>query len=505
MSDVNQNLFCQLISSNDDRVAIMLPQGRVISYAELDAMAARYANALQQYGLQKGDRLMAQTEKSHFAVALYLATLRLGAIYVPINTAYTAAEAGYFVCDATPKIFVCDPSRLEATRGFCAQTGSLVVSLSVEGDGGLDLDAARQSDEFETEFCAAEDLAAILYTSGTTGRSKGAMLSHGNLLSNAETLCKVWGYGEDDVLIHALPIFHTHGLFVALNVSFISKAKVILLQKFDSQLVLELMPAATVMMGVPTFYTRLLGEAKLNKAVCANMRLFVSGSAPLLAATHVQWREKTGHDILERYGMTETNMNTSNPLDGERRPGTVGMALPGTELRIAVESTSEVLPDGEIGMLQVKGENVFVGYWNMPEKTALEFTVDGFFITGDLGLIDDDGYVHIIGRDKDMVISGGYNIYPKEIETELDALDDIFESAVFGVADADFGEKVIAAIVLEEACQMNREVIDSHLAERLARFKRPAEIYVLENLPRNTMGKVQKNVLRQEFLTNSRT
>lgn len=504
MNDVNQNLFSHLVLPADDCVAIILPNGDCLTYAALEVMAARYANALQQYGLQKGDRLMAQTEKSHFAMVLYLATIRLGAIYVPINIAYTPAEASYFVSDATPKIFVCDSARLEAAHIFCEPTGALVVSLSVLGDGSLDIEAANQSDDFETVACAAEDLAAILYTSGTTGRSKGAMLSHANLLSNAQTLSEVWGYCADDVLIHALPIFHTHGLFVALNVSFLSKAKVVLLQKFDPQLILELMPTATVMMGVPTFYTRLLSEPALNKSVASNMRLFISGSAPLLAATHSQWHEKTGHHILERYGMTETNMNTSNPLDGERRSGTVGMPLPGTELRIAIAETNEPVPTGEIGMLQVRGKNVFVGYWNMPEKTATEFTSDGFFITGDLGLVDDDGYVHIIGRDKDMVISGGYNIYPKEIETELDALDDVFESAVFGVADADFGEKVIAAIVLEDACHLNRELVDSHLAERLARFKRPAEIYVLENLPRNTMGKVQKNVLRQEFLTNNR-
>ena len=502
MTDVNHNLYCQLISSDDERVAIALPQGAEFSYQQLDAMSARYANALQKHGLKKGDRLMAQTEKSLYTVALYLATIRLGAIYVPINTAYTAAEAGYFVEDATPKIFVCDPSHIEETNVFCASTNSLVISLSVDGGGSLDLEAQNQPDQFETELCASDDLAAILYTSGTTGRSKGAMLSHGNLLSNAETLCQIWGYTQDDVLIHALPIFHTHGLFVALNVSFLSRAKIILLQKFDCQLILSLMPSATAMMGVPTFYTRLLAEAGLNKSICAKMRLFVSGSAPLLAATHQQWRDITGHAILERYGMTETNMNTSNPLDGERRPGTVGMALPGTELRIAQGTTAELMPVGDIGMLQVRGPNVFVGYWNMPEKTAQEFTTDGFFITGDLARVDEDGYVHIVGRDKDLVISGGYNIYPKEIETELDAMDHIFESAVFGVADSDFGEKVIAAIVLEAAGDEKRASIDTHMATRLARFKRPSEIYFIENLPRNAMGKVQKNILRQEFLTN---
>ncbi|PCI85877.1 MAG: malonyl-CoA synthase [Hyphomicrobiales bacterium] len=505
MNEANHNLFCHLISPDESRTAISLPTGEEISYAELDAMSARYANALKNHGLQKGDRLMAQTEKSHHAVALYLATIRLGAIYVTINSAYTAAEAAYFVGDATPKIFVCDPSRIEETNIFCTPTNSLVVSLSPNGDGSLDLEALNQSENFKTELCTSQDLAAILYTSGTTGKSKGAMLTHGNLLSNAQTLYKVWGYAKDDVLIHALPIFHTHGLFVALNLSFLAKAKVILLTKFDSQLIIKLMPTATVLMGVPTFYTRLLNEAGLNQSICTNMRLFVSGSAPLLASTHQQWQQITGHAILERYGMTETNMNTSNPLNGERRPGTVGMALPGTELRIAVKTTTELMPTGEIGMLQVRGPNVFVGYWNMPEKTAAEFTSDGFFITGDLGLIDKDGYIHIIGRDKDMVISGGFNIYPKEIETELDAMQHILESAVFGVDDADFGEKVIAAIILEQGCEENRQAIDSHMTNRLARFKRPAEIYFIENLPRNTMGKVQKNILRQEFLTNSQS
>ena len=492
------NLFAHLVphAVEPDRTAVILPGGETVSYGKIDAMSARYAHALRALGVKTGDRVAAQTAKSLSAVVLYLAALRLGAIYLPLNTAYTAAETAYFLGDAEPAVFVCDAAAEDAARSLCRDGDTKVVTLA----GSLAALAAEQAESFDTVDVSESDLAAILYTSGTTGRSKGAMLSHGNLLSNVLALKTSWQYAPDDVLIHGLPIFHTHGLFVALNLTFLTKASVILQPKFDPDAIMQALPAATVLMGVPTFYTRLLGHADLTPAACAHMRLFISGSAPLRAETHDEWKQRTGHAILERYGMTETNMNTSNPYDGERRPGTVGFPLPGVEARVIDAQTNAPAEREQIGMIQVKGPNVFKGYWRMPEKTASEFTADGYFITGDLGMIDGDGYIHIIGRQKDLVITGGYNVYPKEIETEIDAIEGVAESAVFGIDDVDMGERVIAAVVLEDGASVDASQIEAHLAQRLARYKRPGDVVFLAELPRNTMGKVQKEKLRRSYV-----
>ncbi|MGH6859860.1 MAG: malonate--CoA ligase, partial [Phyllobacterium sp.] len=421
------------------------------------------------------------------------------AIYLPLNTAYTLAELDYFIGDAEPRLVVVAPKAAGGIAEIAAKHGALVETLDERGGGSL-LDLARdETADFIDASRTADDLAAILYTSGTTGRSKGAMLTHGNLLSNALTLRDHWRFTPEDRLIHALPIFHTHGLFVATNVVLVSGASMFLLAKFDPAEILALMPRSTVMMGVPTFYVRLLQNEKLDRGAVAGMRLFISGSAPLLAETHHRFLECTGHAILERYGMTETNMNTSNPHEGDRIAGTVGFPLPGITLRVADPETGRILGSDETGMLEVKGPNVFKGYWRMPEKTRSEFRDDGYFITGDLGKIDARGYVHIVGRGKDLVISGGYNIYPKEVENEIDLLPGIVESAVIGVAHPDFGEGVTAIVVRQSGSDLSEPAILEALRDRLARYKQPKQIIFVDDLPRNTMGKVQKNILRQQY------
>jgi malonyl-CoA/methylmalonyl-CoA synthetase len=430
---------------------------------------------------------------------LYLATLRAGAVYLPLNTAYTLAELDYFIGDAEPSLIICDPAVEKGVGDLAAKVGARVVTLDAKGQGALMEAAAREPGSFETIARKGDDLAAILYTSGTTGRSKGAMLTHDNLHSNAATLVDYWRFTKDDVLIHALPIYHTHGLFVATNVILFSGASMIFLPKFDPEKIMSLLSRATALMGVPTFYVRLLQHAGLNMEAVKNMRLFVSGSAPLLADTHREWSARTGHAILERYGMTETNMNTSNPYDGDRVPGAVGYPLPGVTVRIADPETGALLGADEIGMIEVKGPNVFKGYWRMPDKTAAEFKPDGFFITGDLGKIDAKGYVHIVGRGKDLIITGGFNVYPKEIESEIDALPGVFESAVIGVPHPDFGEGVTAVVVRTKAGAIDEKAIIAALQDRLAKFKQPKKVIFMDDLPRNTMGKVQKNVLRDQF------
>lgn len=481
----------------------LLPNGQVYTYGTALETSARLANALVELGVTKGDRVAVQVPKSIEAVLLYLACARLGAIFLPLNTAYTANEIDYFLDNATPKVFVCDPSKNADLRSLADAKNMRLETLGVLADnpenaGSLVEIAKRSATSFDNTKCTENDLAAILYTSGTTGRSKGAMLSHGNLLSNAVTLAKHWQFTSSDVLFHALPIFHTHGLFVAINVTLVAGSSVIFEPGFQIDRVIEKLPQATSMMGVPTFYTRLLGDDRFTKDLVAHMRLFVSGSAPLLAETHIQFEERTGQRILERYGMTETNMNTSNPYDGERRAGTVGFALPGVDVRIGVPETGQPLPDGEIGIIEVKGPNVFAGYWNMPEKTAEEFRQDGFFITGDLGKRDEDGYIHIVGRSKDLIISGGYNIYPKEIELLLDEQEAILESAVIGVPHPDFGEGVVA-VVVPQSDTFDASASLAELKSKLARFKQPKRLEIVKELPRNTMGKVQKNVLRDQF------
>jgi malonyl-CoA/methylmalonyl-CoA synthetase len=473
------------------------PEGRVISYGDLDAASARFAHALVAAGVQPGDRVAVQVEKSANMLVLYLACVRAGAVFLPLNNAYTIPELEYFFGDAEPALIICDPAKADAVAPVAGK--ARVMTMDAAGDGSLAESAATQNAAFADTGRGPDDLAAILYTSGTTGRSKGAMLSHDNLASNALTLVDYWRFTADDVLLHALPIFHTHGLFVATNVTLMAGSSMIFLPKFDPNQIMQLMPQATCMMGVPTFYVRLLDHPGLTKAATAHMRLFVSGSAPLLAETHREWSaEATGHAILERYGMTETNMNTSNPYDGDRIAGTVGFPLPGVQARVTDPETGHLLPLDEIGMIEVNGPNVFKGYWRNPEKTAAEFRADGFFITGDLGKIDPRGYVHILGRGKDLIITGGYNVYPKEIESEIDAMPGVVESAVIGVPHKDFGEGVTAVVVQAKGARLDAAAMQAALEQRFAKFKCPKRIIIVDDLPRNTMGKVQKNVLREQ-------
>jgi len=497
----NANLFAQLAASIGDasRIAIETEDGEHISYDELLARSGRLANVLARRGVEPGDRVAVQAEKSVAALVLYLATVRAGAAYLPLNTAYTTVELEYFIGDSEPSLVVCDPSKLAGVAAIAATVGAKVETLDADGAGSLTQAASVEACGFETVSRAPEDLAAILYTSGTTGRSKGAMLTHANLVSNAMTLKEAWHFGPDDVLIHALPIYHTHGLFVACNVTLFSGGAMIFLPEFDAGRIVSLMRRASVLMGVPTYYARLLQHPGLSPEATAGIRLFVSGSAPLLPETHREWQARTGHSILERYGMTETNMNTSNPYAGRRTPGTVGLPLPGVSVRITDPETGRPLAQGEIGMIEVKGPNVFKGYWRMAEKTAAEFRADGFFITGDLGKIDETGYVHIVGRRKDVIITGGLNVYPKEVETEIDAIAGVFESAVIGVAHEDFGEGVTAVIVAAPGAAIDEETVVGALKGRLAKYKQPKRVVFVDELPRNAMGKVQKSILRDRY------
>ena len=496
------NLFDLIVARAPhlDKLALETHDAGALTYGELFKRSAQAANALVALGVKPGDRVAVQIEKSTDAIVVSLACLRAGAVLLPLNTAYTFAELEYFLGDAEPALTLCRPDRLDAIREL-TRTLNLrsVESLGVNGDGTFATMIAAAPAEFATVALASDDLAAILYTSGTTGRSKGAMLTHENLSSNALALIGCWRFTSADRLIHALPVFHTHGLFVAVNVALLSGATMIFMQKFDPDAVIAALPEATAIMGVPTFYTRLLDHPGLGRDICANMRLFVSGSAPLLAETHAAWRDRTGFAILERYGMTETNMITSNPYDGERRPGSVGFALPGVSVRIADLESGAPVEAGEIGVIEVKGPNVFAGYWRMPEKTSQEFRADGYFITGDLAHVDDDGYIYIVGRAKDLVISGGFNVYPKEVETEIDAIEGVLESAVFGVPHADFGEAVTAVIVARPGATLSELAILSALGERLAKFKAPKQIVLVDSLPRNAMGKVQKAALREAY------
>ena len=505
MSPDPNHLFDGLLKNADpERAFAQMDDGRWYTYTHVMEVSARLANMLVERGLEPGDRVAAQVPKSIEALMLYLATVRAGGVFLPLNNAYTATEVEYFLDNAGPRIFVCDPARHAEFETLTAKLGIRLETMGVWTDpdtsAGSLLDAGVDaSPEFSNVERGPDDLAAILYTSGTTGRSKGAMLTHDNLLSNAIVLKDLWAFTRDDVLLHALPIFHTHGLFVATNTLMVAGGQMIFLPGFKVDQVIDCLPGATAMMGVPTFYTRLLDDVRFSRELTAHMRLFVSGSAPLLAETHVEFEDRTGHRILERYGMTETNMNTSNPYDGERRAGTVGFPLPGVDLRVCNPDTGETLGRDEIGVIEVKGPNVFAGYWQMPEKTREEFRDDGFFITGDLGKVDMNGYVHIVGRAKDLIISGGYNIYPKEIELLLDEQDGVLESAVIGVSHPDFGEGVVGVIVPSNGHIVSESAILTAIADKIARFKQPKRIYVVDELPRNTMGKVQKNILRDTY------
>jgi malonyl-CoA/methylmalonyl-CoA synthetase len=471
--------------------------GRHYSYGDLEAISGRFARLLRDCGVAKGDRVLVQVEKSPEALFLYLACLRAGAIYVPLNIAYRAAELAYFIADAEPRVIVCDPGAQGAIEEPArAAAVRRVLTLDETGAGTLVTDSAGLPADFPDEPTNPDDIAAILYTSGTTGRSKGAMLSHGNLSSNALTLHRAWGFRADDVLLHALPIFHTHGLFVASNCVLLNGTGMLFLAKFDADVVTRLLLRATVFMGVPTFYTRLLAHDGFDRAACRSMRLFISGSAPLLDETFHAFRARTGHTILERYGMTEAGMITSNPLDGARIAGSVGPALPGIEVRVAADD-GRLLPPGETGVLEIRGPNLFRGYWRMPEKTREEFRADGYFITGDVARIDEHGYVSIVGRAKDLIISGGFNVYPKEVEMQIDAIEGVAESAVIGVPHPDFGEAVAAIVTCKKgAAPLSAESIIATLKSQLANFKVPKQVFFADDLPRNAMGKVQKNVLR---------
>jgi malonyl-CoA/methylmalonyl-CoA synthetase len=500
----NQNLFAALRAAfphDLDAVAVETDDGLNYSWRDLDRATAMMANLLRALNLPAGSRVAVQVEKSVEAMMLYLATLRAGYVFLPLNTAYQSAEIEYFIGNAEPAVVVCSGKNFGWVSKIAFKAGTRhVFTLDDDRTGSLLERAAHHSDEHEIAAAGADDLAAILYTSGTTGRSKGAMLTHGNLLSNARVLKDYWGWKAGDVLIHALPIFHVHGLFVALHGALLNGSKMIWLGKFDPRLVIRKMAEATVFMGVPTLYVRMLAESSLDRASTRHMRLFISGSAPLLIETFTEWQKRTGHTILERYGMSETIMLTSNPYraaDGERRGGTVGFPLPGVGVRVRGEDGRE-LAAGAIGDIQVKGPNVFKGYWRMPEKTAEEFTADGWFKTGGVGKIDERGYVSIVGRSKDLIISGGYNVYPAEIEGYINDMPGVAESALVGVPHPDFGEVGVVVVSPKPGANLDGEQIVARLKSQLANFKIPKRCFVVDELPRNTMGKVQKNLLREQ-------
>jgi len=506
VSEVSANLYahlCQAFPADKESIAIETDAGQLYSWRDLDRGTAMLANFLQSLDLPDGSRIAVQVEKSVEALMLYLATLRAGYVFLPLNTAYQSAEIDYFIGNAEPAVVVCSNQNFGwvSTLAFKAGTRH-VFTLNDDRTGSLLERAAHASDQHLVALKNPDDVAVIIYTSGTTGRSKGAMLTHGNMVSNALVLKDYWGWRSPeqggDVLIHALPIFHVHGLFVAIHGALINGSKMIWLGKFDAKAVLKHMPQATVFMGVPTLYVRLLAEPGLTAEIAQRMRLFISGSAPLLLDTFTAWQQRTGHTILERYGMSETIMLTSNPYRGERRGGTVGFPLPGVTLRV-VDGQGAELASGYIGDIQVKGPNVFAGYWRMPKKTTEEFTADGFFKTGDVGRVDTDGYVTIVGRSKDLIISGGYNVYPAELESFINDLPGVAESAVVGVPHADFGEVGVAVVVPRRGAKLDSNQILAELKARVANYKVPKQCHVVADLPRNAMGKVQKNLLRAQY------
>ena len=488
---LNDNLFS--VYANSNKIFIET-ESQKYSFKEFDDLINKISNLLVTSGLNKGDRVLVKLEKSIFSFALYISTIRAGGIFIPVNTDYTASEIDYFIDNSMPSIFISNDQSLKDVQNRNLKTFSLNVDMS----GTFTDNIRTQKTSFEPVKRNKDDIASILYTSGTTGRSKGAMLSHNNLFSNTKELLKIWKFNENDALLHALPIYHIHGLFVACNLCLLSGATIHFIKKFQAEKVIEFLPKSTVMMGVPTFYTRLIESKKLNAQITKSIRVFISGSAPLLSETHKEFESITGHKILERYGMTETNMNTSNPYDGERRAGTVGFPLPGIKIRITDPENNHELGSEKIGMIEIKGENVFEGYWKMKEQTKESFTDDGYFITGDLGKFSSDGYLSIIGRNKDLIISGGLNIYPKEIEVVIDGINNVKETAVIGVTHKDFGEAVVAVIVGDIKKVSERSIINV-VQTKLAKFKRPKKIIFVNELPRNAMGKVQKQILRNTY------
>jgi malonyl-CoA/methylmalonyl-CoA synthetase len=497
---MNANLYALIerhFPSGPEEPCVIVPGGPVVHYGELAATSARIANALVAAGCRPGDRIAVQTDKHWQVLPLYLAALRAGLVYLPLNTGYQKGELDFFFGDAEPRVIVCSPERLGVVETVAR--GATVLTLDANGGELMDR-AQREADTFATVESKPDDLAALLYTSGTTGRAKGAMLTHRNLASNGLTLVQSWGFTRGDALLHALPVYHVHGLFVAIHCVLLSGSRMLWLPRFDAKEVVSLLPKATTMMGVPTFYTRLLAEPSFTRDAAANVRLFVSGSAPLLAETFREFEARTGKRILERYGMTETGMNTSNPLEGERIAGTVGTALPGIAVRVVDEAGGPCAP-GTVGDIQVRGPNVFAGYWKLPGKTKEEFTADGWFRTGDQGTLTPDGYVAIVGRAKDMIISGGLNVYPKEIEERIDAMPGVVESAVVGVPDPDFGEVGVAVICAKPGHSLTEKGVLSQLKSEIAGFKVPKRAFFVAELPRNSMGKVQKTALREKYRT----
>lgn len=506
----NANLFVRLracFPRDLDSIAVETESGLHYSWRDIDRATAMIANLLSSLDLPSGSRVAVQVEKSVEGMLLYLATLRAGYIFIPLNTAYQSSEIEYFIRDAGPAVIVCSPENYDWIASIARKADNpLIFTLGTDRTGTLLSESAKQNDRYQSPESKPDDIAAILYTSGTTGRSKGAMLTHENMYSNAKVLQRYWHWKKGDVLIHALPIFHVHGLFVAIHGALINGSKMIWFGKFDPKKIIESLPRATIFMGVPTLYVRMLAEASLTRAACRKMRLFISGSAPLLIETFNQWKERTAHTILERYGMSETVMLTSNPYtadprfkdQNERRGGTVGFPLPGIDVRVCDDQDKPLGIDA-IGGIQVRGPNVFKGYWNMPEKTAQEFTADGFFRTGDVGKIDPRGYITIVGRSKDLIISGGYNVYPAEIEGVINEMNGVVESAVVGVPHADFGEVGVAVIIVEKNTSPTGEQIIAALKSELANFKIPKKCFIVDELPRNTMGKVQKNILRERY------
>ena len=497
----NANFFTSLALRAPEESTTLLTtvDGAQYNYGDLERQSAKAANALRELGLQPGDRVSVQIEKSVANLWLYMGVLRAGLVFHPLNTGYALEEMRFFLGDAEPGLLVCDPAKSDAYKAVCEELGiAFLLTLDADGHGSLADVWRNASSECETEPREGDDLAVLLYSSGTTGRPKGIMLSHENLRSNADVLVDYWQIQETDVLLHALPIYHVHGLFVGVHCVLMSGASMHWLPAFEAKQVRSRLPLCTIMMGVPTYYTRLLADPDLGGTDCRTMRLFISGSAPLLEETFTTFAERTGHTILERYGMSETGMNASNPLDGERRAGTVGFPLPGTQIRIC-DDAHRPLDTGEVGELEVRGPNVFKGYWRMPRKTAEDFTADGWFVTGDQGRIDERGYVSIVGRSKDMVITGGLNVYPKEIEIVINGIEGVVESAVFGVPHPDFGEAVVATVVVRPNSDITSAAIDDVLRPKIAKFKLPKRVQIADQLPRNAMGKVQKNVLRQEW------